>query len=341
MTDPIDIRTKKNYSENSKNLFNKTSVYEYLESEILNSWDSWGKFQQQWCNNAFNTFKDYDKYLLLIYLFRQIMQSHADKFQFFTIKEFYSKNDFVLDKINLIQISHDLKIPKETIRRKINEFQDMQILKREGKQIIFNKTVIEHQIPNKSIISLSNFVQKQTELLKGKDFFGDPLTQNQIQMFFEKYFTIFWLRFYKLQIPFLTTWKEVFKDLETWNVWGVIALNHQYKLKKNIEKNILKNNEDLNESNFYLSLIKTTVDHGVNASSIADISQIPRATVIRKLKWLKKHNLLKKNNKKEYFMEAKGKLNKKINNIFKENRSHAASFVTDVLDLIKNSKFKI
>ena len=40
-------------------------------------------------------------------------------------------------------------------------------------------------------------------------------------------------------------------------------------------------------------------------------------------------------------METKGKKNKIINKLFKQNRSYASSFVTDVLDLIKDSNFKI
>jgi len=341
MNDPIDIKTKKNYLEKNRKIFDKTLVYELLEYEIMNSWDSWGKFQQQWCNNAFNTFKDYDKYLLMIYLFRQVMQSLADKFQSFSMDEFYEQDGFIIDKINLIQISEELKIPKETIRRKINEFQDMGLLRREGKQIILNKSVIEYQIPKQSINLLSIFIQKQAEILKGKVFFGESVTKEEIKLHFEKYYSVFWLRFYKLQIPFLTRWREEFIDLETWNVWGVVALNHQYNLKKLHDKNIFKDNKKINVNNFYLNTVRAKVGHGINASSISDISGIPRATVIRKLKWINKQQLIKKNKELEYLMDPKGKKNKKINKLFMENRGHVTSFVTDVLELIKNSRFTI
>ena len=55
---------------------------------------------------------------------------------------------------------------------------------------------------------------------------------------------------------------------------------------------------------------------GINASSIADISRIPRATVIRKLKWLVKQDCIKKNKNLEYQMKKGGKLNKKYQKIF-------------------------
>ena len=38
--------------------------------------------------------------------------------------EFYDLKSIKIDKINLIQISNDLNIPKETIRRKVNELQN-------------------------------------------------------------------------------------------------------------------------------------------------------------------------------------------------------------------------
>ena len=38
--------------------------------------------------------------------------------------EFYELETVKIDKINLIQISNALNIPKETIRRKVNELQN-------------------------------------------------------------------------------------------------------------------------------------------------------------------------------------------------------------------------
>ena len=127
------------------------------------------KFQQAWCNRAYNTFKDYDKYILLIYLFRQVWQNYADNFNYYSLDEFYSNNEFVIDKINLIQISEELHIPKETIRRKVNEFQNEGILKRNGKTIILNKEAVNHQKPVKTVKLLSHFIYKKSLDLQTKE----------------------------------------------------------------------------------------------------------------------------------------------------------------------------
>ena len=50
--------------------------------------------------------------------------------------------------MNFTYISNELNIPKETIRRKVNELQESAILARQGKSIIFNKRGMNFQKPN-------------------------------------------------------------------------------------------------------------------------------------------------------------------------------------------------
>jgi predicted transcriptional regulator len=338
MTDPIDIKTKFKAVKASEVLFSKSSVNEVLSKSLSFSWHLWGQFQQVWIGNAYNTFKDHDKYLVLIYLVQDIWQSLSDKFTYNTLEEFYSKNEFIIEKINLIKISNDLHIPKETVRRKINEFQKAGILRREGKSIILKISLINFQRPMKSLEIIVNYIYKNSLFLQTEQWFGDPLTREEINFFIEKYFTICWLRFFKLQIPFLVRQRDVFGDLETFHIWGSIAVNHQSKVTREVMQNVIDQPVDTQ----YTEVVsKAKVQYGLNASSVSDITKIPRATVIRKLKWLVNKNLLKKNNKLQYFMDNSGNLNKKISLNFLKNREAANSFLTDIFDLIKNSNFKI
>ena len=176
-------------------------------------------------------------------------------------------------------------------------------------------------------------------MLKGNTWFGEELNKKQILTFIKKYFTVVWLRFFKLQIPFLIRHRTTFQDLQTWIVWGNIALAHQYHLQKAQDEKIVK--EDINLQNYYKSVTSANLKRGINASSISDISNIPRATVIRKLKWLLKHDCVKKNKDSEYQMKSSGSLNKKINENFILNQNCVAEFLTDVFDYMKNSNFKL
>ena len=338
MSQTIDIKTKKIIPDRHPK-FNKTLVLENLERNILSHWDTWGKFQQAWTSRAFSVFRDLDKYVVLIYLIRDSWQGLADKFQYLSMNEFYELNSVTIDKINLIQISKDLNIPKETIRRKVNELQNSNILKRDGKSIIFNRKGIETQKPIDTIEYLSIFIEKKSKMLQGQEWFGQSLTKNYIRSFIEKYFTVIWLRFFKMQIPFLVRHREVFQDLETWIVWGNIALSHQYHLAKAAEKNLIL--EPITLQSYYSNVADVKIIRGINASSIADISRIPRATVIRKLKWLVKQDCIKKNKNLEYQMKKGGKLNKKIAENFLLNQNSVAEFLTEIFDYMKNSKFTL
>jgi predicted transcriptional regulator len=341
MNEPISIKTKKVIPQPTKQGFDKSMVHETLQKNIISHWDTWGKFQSIWTNRAYKTFKDFDKYLVLIYLVRDSWQQSADKFEYYSFDDFYAKEKIVIDKINLIKIASELNIPKETVRRKINELQREEVLSREGKKIILTGKAAFFQKPQKALEALSSFLEKKSNILQGEEWFGDSVKKNEIISYIEKYFTIIWLRFLKLQIPFLLRHRANFGDLETWMIWGNVAIHHQKNLAKMYEKNVTTEADTIiNYANYFGKVSDIKIKRGVNASSISDITSIPRATVIRKLKWLVKQDVLKKNKHLEYVMKNTGKLTKKIEETFKSNQLYVAEFLTDFFDYYKNSNFK-
>jgi len=338
MNDPIDIKTQKIITQPSKNNFDKTLVLEVMEKNIITHWDTWGRFQQVWSNRAYNTFKDFDKYIVLLYLIRDYYQQHANKFRYQSYDEFYAFDSVKINKINLIKISTELNIPKETIRRKVNELQKDEILKREGKSIVLQKKLVGYQKPEKSLDALASFIHKKSQYLQGESWFGDAMSTEEIVAYTKKYFTILWLRFLNLQIPFLLRHRDNFRDLETWMIWGNVALHHQKNLNKFMDNSLL--NQPIIFKNYFKKVIDIKISRGVNASSIADISGIPRATVIRKLRWLVQQKLVKKNKNLEYLLSHQGKINKNIEINFLNNQILVAEFLTDFFDYYKNSNFK-
>ena len=340
MSEPIDIKTKKIIPQTTQQTFDKSTVHESLQKNIIMHWDTWGKLQATWTNRAYKTFNDFDKYLVLIYLVRDSWQQSADKFEYYSFEEFYSKESVVINKINLIKISSELNIPKETIRRKVNELQREEVLSRQGKKIILTRKAAFFQKPVEALKALSIFLEKKSYFLRGEKWFGEGIKREEIILYIEKYFTIIWLRFLKLQIPFLLRHRANFGDLETWMIWGNIAIHHQKNLSKINENLVTEADREINYSNYYKKVSDVKILRGVNASSIADITSIPRATVIRKLKWLVKKDVLHKNKNLEYVMKNSGKLNKKIEKTFHDNQLFVAEFLTDFFDYYKNSNFK-
>ena len=113
MSKPIDLKPvnifeplKKKPSFENKifNTLNSDEVYDVLSSHSNETVTLWFKLQQAWCNNAYNTFKDYDSYLILVYLINTVFRKYSDRFQYLSYTEFYDKNELLIDKINLIEI---------------------------------------------------------------------------------------------------------------------------------------------------------------------------------------------------------------------------------------------
>ena len=348
MSKPIDLKTvnifeplKKKPSFENKifNTINADEVYDVLSSHSNETVTLWFKLQQAWCNNAYNTFKDYDSYLILIYLVNQVFQKYSDRFQYLSFQEFYEKNELNIDKINLIEISKELNIPKETIRRKVNFLQDQNIIFRKGKTIFFNNAINRVQKPSNSKKMLVNFLEKTSSILGKEEWFGKSFSKEEIEGFIDKYFTICWQHWLRLQIPYLVRFRTFFGDLETWNVWGAIGISQFTDYSKQVKGRVIE--DPRTYADLYLHLLRHTPKNGINASSISEISTIPRATVIRKLKYLTKEKLVTKNKKLEYMLLPSPKNIKSFEENYMHNQKHKAGFVTTIFDLMKNSSFKV
>ena len=303
----------------------------------------WIKFQQEWVQNIYDRFKDHEKYIILMFLISKTWQDNSNLFKFYSIDEYYSQSEISLPDISLSEISRDLKIPKETIRRKLIELERENIIKREGQKIILASLALSLQKPETSIKTLSIFFEKLSVLLSTEDWFGLSVSRKDIELYFNKYYTVFWNQYFKMQIPFLIRWKTVFGDLESWVIWANMGINQSLYYEKISKKFNKKINllDGMDESSYLRNIQENEPPQGVNASSIADISGIPRATVLRKLNKLLKEKVIKRNKKLEYILTDEGKLNKKIKDNFLINQKYIALFVTNVFNLIKKSPLKI
>ena len=109
---------------------------------------------------------------------------------------------------------------------------------------------------------------------------------------------------------------------------------HNGHLKK-VTREELTNYDD-----YYTSLLKFKSKRGINASSISDITSIPRATVIRKLRTMEKKGFVRRNRKLEYTL-GQAKHLKLFQQNYLINQKNLSDFCTTLFNLMKNSKFKI
>ena len=339
MSNPVDIKIAHiNKNETVNNPLNKSLVFDILNQVNYEALRPHYKFQQHWVNSSYASFKDFDTYLILMYLKNKIFIDYSDRFHYMSLDAFYSQDKIALDKINLIQISKALNIPKETIRRKINFLQEKNIIFRLGKSIYLNSKALEIVKPNKSLPMLAIFFEKISNILSKEDWFGKPINREETEQFIKNHYTVCWEYFYRFQIPYLTRHRKNFGDLESWNVWGSIAISQTAAF--NDEKKKITQEEVNSYEEYLFQILKFKPQRGINASSISDISSIPRATVIRKLKTMEKKNFIKRNARLEYTLGPLKSLGGFREN-YLINQKALSDFCTTVFDLMKNSKLKI
>ena len=107
-----------------------------------------------------------------------------------------------------------------------------------------------------------------------------------------------------MQIPMIIGYHEIFEDVATFHVWGTVAMNQAFNYKSNInESNIHSLTPDYRTFNKGIVTDQENESTtGVSAMSLSDMTNIPRATVIRKAKYLMKQGYLKLNDRKQYVM---------------------------------------
>ena len=340
MSNPVDIKIAHiNKIENITESIDKDKVHEVFQANINEKLKSFYRLQQDWVNRAYKIWNDFDTYLILMYLMNKIYVNYSDRFHYMSMQAFYSQDKVGIEKLNLIEIAKDLNIPKETVRRKVNFLQDNEVIFRSGKSIFLNSKGLDIQKPISTIENISSLLAKLSIYLSAEDWFGESLKKEDIKKFITDHFTVSWEYWYRFQIPYLVRHRAYFGDLESWNVWGSIGLVQVRDLITSIENDITRKPET--HGDFFLATLKHKSKRGINASSISDISAIPRATVIRKLKALEKKKHIIRNKKLEYSIGNNRDHMRAIGENYRINQRSFSEYCTTMFNLMKFSKFSI
>ena len=97
---------------------------------------SYYKLISNWLIRAYHVFEDIDKYLIVVYLINNdfiFFRRHAIVLDFET---FFKEKALEIEKINISDISKDLQIPKESVRRKVYELEKKGVIKKFKKKNI-------------------------------------------------------------------------------------------------------------------------------------------------------------------------------------------------------------
>jgi len=276
----------------------KNDVLEVLENNYSKISSLWVNLQVERCNDIYASFKDHDKYLIVIYLIRKTLDFYSKNLTKLNFTDFYSENSIEIEPFNIIEISKNIMIPKESSRRKIIELEESGIIKKNRKKITIDKSTTLFLNPDNSIKRISRFLNIFSEILEDNKILQNKLSSEKLEQIIKNNYSDVWLHYYNMQIKIMLNWKKAFIDLETWHIWGVCAV-HQHSQALKFDNISSDRNEFMKEFMHSNNLV-----YGVNAMSISEITGIPRATVVRKLNTLIKLKNLKINHKKQYTLNG-------------------------------------
>jgi DNA-binding Lrp family transcriptional regulator len=305
-------------------------IYSIIEEKYIEIVPQWMPLQVEWMNSVYRTFLDPEKFMIVMHLLKKTFESYSENFVKLDYDNYFNQNEIQIESINVMEISKALNIPKETTRRKINELEELGSIKRINKKIIIDRKTWPNIKPEDTIVRVSRFLSILSKRLYEENKISKEITSKEIAKTVEEYFSYVWKLYYDMQIPMLLSFKKRFGDIECFHIWGICVVNQIFTSLKNdnshlsrelyIEKYLFKNENIL----------------GVNAMSISDISGIPRATVIRKLKKLVKIGFLKVDSKKQYLttnLEAK-----ELKIVQKKNLQNLSKFAERIYNLTHYSQ---
>ena len=283
-----------------------------------------------WLIRAYNVFGDIDKYLIVVYLINKDFIFFKRNGIIVNFDTFFEGKTLEIPKINISDISKDLQLPKESVRRKIQELEEKSVIKKLKKKIVVDRTIISKYFPPsnrmKTINEVANLFYEFNKLLKEENEILEIFKLTEIVDSLKENYTFCWLEFNKFLFVFTNNWRKEVKDLETYSIGLVVMINAA------MDKNFREKNINMKS---WQKKIQGTDERGVNAMSLSDITGIPRPTVVRKLKYLVKNNFLVINEKKLVSINMKGLALKKGQKLHDENILSLSNYIYIVFNQIK------
>ena len=308
------------------NQIDEDKIFKIISKNFSKIAPYWFELVSSWLIRSYNVFQDIDKFIILIYFINKDLIFYRKNGLVIDYDTFYKDKSIEIPKINISDISSDLHIPKESVRRKLQELEKSGVIKKTGKKIFVDRSAFTTAKAEQTLKELSILISKFNEILVEEKVTNIIFNTDEISESIKTNFSFCWYQFYKFLFIFTTRWRNNVADLETLAIGLEVLLNtidnKSFRVK------------DLNRKK-YFKLSQGSDDVGVNAMSLSDITGIPRPTVVRKLKYLIKNNFLHINEKKLITLNITGATLKKTNELQDLNMKNLSNFLYRVFNQIK------
>ena len=314
--------------------FSKTLEDEQVYSSIMNNYSDlskdWIFHQWNWMNNVYSPFKDHYKYMIVISLIEKTLHFFDQMNIQYSYDEYYAKSYQQIEKFSITELCEKLDLPKETVRRKVLELEKEGVISRSKKKIIIDRKAFAFSKPEQQMKFTSKYILLVSKALNKDQIYSKTLDQKIIENIMRKKFTLCWRWYYRMQIPLVIGYHKFMQDLTTFHIWGTICMNQVLNVSKFLDTGDKPNLDHFQTSDILIKNLGT--NSGISAMSISDMTNIPRATIIRKCKYLIKEDLIKMNENKQYVLTNKNF--RKILPYQTEIFRYKAKFIRKVLNLL-------
>jgi len=209
-----------------------------------------------------------------------------------SLDEFWHNHkNIIQDKKKIITVAKSVGLPRETVRRKILYLMKIKHIKKTEKNTIYwepdSKSKDSYMgIIREQINSLSKFIFQQSKFIP----LNIPLSK--IEREIQDNYSFYWYHFLNTQLQYIKFWQEELKDLEML-LMGLQTLIQAVKYLKTTGNFQTLDSFVLNKS---LKGINSTdiKNASISATSVSEVTGIPRANCIRKLEKYVKMKMLEK-----------------------------------------------
>tara|TARA_Y100001970_G_scaffold291880_1_gene430796 strand:- start:2494 stop:3471 length:978 start_codon:yes stop_codon:yes gene_type:complete len=315
--------------------FSKTLSDEQVYNSIMSNYSGlskdWISHQWNWMNNVYSPFQDHYKYMIIISLIEKTLQFYDQMNIQYSYDEYYSKSYLQIEKFSITELCEKLDLPKETVRRKVLELENEGVISRARKKIIIDRKAFDYAKPQQQMKFTSKYILLVSKALNKDQNYSKKLDQKMIENIIKRKFSLCWRWFYRMQIPLVIGYHKFMKDLTTFHIWGTVCMNQVLNVSKKLNSPDHKESFDFfTTNNVLIGNLGTST--GISAMSISDMTNIPRATIIRKCKYLMEEDLIKINDKKQYTLSSTNF--KKILPYQTEIFKYKAKFIRKILNLL-------
>ena len=278
-----------------------------------------------WFVRAYDHYKDIDKFIIIIYLININLIYFRQNGLKIDYDTFYKDKSIEITKINISDISKDLGVPKESIRRKVLELEKEGTIKRSGKKIFVVRDTLYSARATNTLTEIATILHEFNKILKKEKLATNVYSINEIISAMKENFSYCWYQFNKFWFIYINRWRAELKDLEYLAIGMVVIINavknKEFSSKKNIHS--------------YHKAVMGSDVRGVNAMSISEITGIPRPTVVRKLKFLIDKKYLHINEKKLITFDAKDSAFQKTGKMINQNMLSLSNFIYKIFNQIR------